>query len=107
LVNQLLQFLAAFDLGIDPALKLIGQNRAMNDRRVMPRQRIYKAGTIEFDRASIHCTIRNISERGAGLEVASPSGIPHEVTLNIVSRGVRHHCHIVWRREKRIGVAFW
>jgi hypothetical protein len=33
-------------------------------------------------------------------------GIPHEITLIIVSRRERQHCHIVWRKEKRIGVAF-
>jgi PilZ domain len=78
----------------------------MPERRIIPRQRIFKAGTIEFDGVGVECTVRNISEGGAGLEVASPAGIPHEITLNILSRGVRHHCHVVWRQKKRIGVAF-
>ena len=43
---------------------------------------------------------------GAALEVAIPVGIPHEVTLNILTRKVRQHCYIVWRKEKRIGLAF-
>lgn len=77
----------------------------MPERRIIPRQRTFKAGTIEFDGVGVECTVRNISEGGAGLEV-SPAGIPHEITLNILSRGVRHHCHVVWRQEKRIGVAF-
>jgi hypothetical protein len=78
----------------------------MNDRRTVFRHRVFKAGSIEFDRAKIDCTIRNISEIGAAIEVASPLGIPHEITLNILSRGVRHRGHIVWRQEKRIGIAF-
>lgn len=78
----------------------------MHERRTIPRQRILKAGTIEFDGRGVECTIRNISEGGAALEVASPLGIPHEITLNILSRGVRRHGHVVWRREKRIGVVF-
>jgi hypothetical protein len=78
----------------------------MHERRTIPRQRILKAGTIEFDGRGVECTVRNISEGGAALEVASPLGIPHEITLNILSRGVRRHCHVVWRREKRMGVAF-
>ena len=72
----------------------------------MLRRRVLKAGSIEFDRAGIDCTIRNISDVGAALEVASPIGIPHEITLNGLSSGVRHHCHVVWRQEKRIGVVF-
>jgi hypothetical protein len=78
----------------------------MEERRAAPRQRVFKAGTIEFDGAAIDCTVRNISDRGAGLDVASPRGIPHEVTLNILTRQVRQHCYVIWRNEKRIGVVF-
>ena len=78
----------------------------MHERRTRQRRRVFKAGTIEFDGIGIECTVRNISEVGAGVEVASPVGIPHEITLNILSRGASHHCHVVWRQEKRIGVAF-
>ena len=78
----------------------------MYERRTQPRQRVFKAGTIEFDGATVACTIRNISPIGAGIEVASPIGIPHEITLNIVSCQGRQHGYIVWRKEKRIGVAF-
>jgi hypothetical protein len=78
----------------------------MHERRAKPRQRVFKAGTIEFDGAGVDCTIRNRSAVGAALEVAIPVGIPHEVTLNILTRKVRQHCYIVWRKEKRIGLAF-
>ena len=78
----------------------------MEERRAKPRQRVLKAGTIEFDGGSIDCTVRNVSTTGATLDVASPVGIPHEITLNIVSCHQRQNCHIVWRKEKRIGVAF-
>ena len=78
----------------------------MEERRAKPRRRVLKAGTIEFDGSNADCTIRNMSPIGAALEVASPVGIPHEITLNIVSRHERQHCRIVWRQQKRIGVAF-
>ncbi len=78
----------------------------MYERRAQPRQRIFKAGTIEFDGAAVACTIRNISPIGAGLEVASPAGIPHEITLTIQSCQARKHGYIVWRKQRRIGVAF-
>ena len=78
----------------------------MEERRETPRQRVFKAGSIEFDGVAVDCTIRNISPLGAGIDIASPHGIPHEVTLNIVSRHERQHCYIIWRSEKRIGVAF-
>jgi len=78
----------------------------MEERRTTPRQRVFKAGSIEFDGAAVDCIIRNISPVGAGIEVASTLGIPHEVTLNIVTRHERQHCRIIWRGEKRIGVVF-
>jgi hypothetical protein len=58
----------------------------MEERRAAQRQRVFKAGTIEFDGSGIDCTIRDMSPAGAALDVASPAGIPHEITLNIVAR---------------------
>jgi len=78
----------------------------MNERRAAKRQRVFKAGTIEFDGSGVDCTIRNMSPIGAALDVASPVGIPHEITLNIASSHERKNCRIVWRKEKRIGVVF-
>jgi hypothetical protein len=78
----------------------------MEDRRAKHRQRVFKAGTIEFDGSGVDCTIRNMSPTGAALDVATPIGIPHEITLNIMSRDERQSCRIVWRKEKRIGVVF-
>jgi hypothetical protein len=78
----------------------------MEERRAKPRQRVFKAGTIEFDGGDVDCTIRNISPIGAALDVPTPMGIPHEITLNIVSRHERQTCRIVWRKQRRIGVAF-
>jgi hypothetical protein len=78
----------------------------MEERRAAQRQRVFRAGTIEFDGSGIDCTIRNMSPAGAALDVASPVGIPHEITLNIIARQKRQHCYIVWRKERRIGVVF-
>jgi PilZ domain len=95
-----------FGAVVHSTLKLFVQNNGMHERRAQPRKRVFKAGTIEFDGVGVDCTIRNISATGAGLEVVSPLTIPHEITLNIRSGEVRQHCYIVWRKEKRIGVAF-
>ena len=78
----------------------------MNEHRSAPRHRVLKAGTIEFRGAGIDCTVRNLSETGAALEVASPLGIPAEFDLVVMAEHSRRHCRVVWRKEKRIGVAF-
>jgi PilZ domain len=79
----------------------------MDDRRHCARRRVLKAAVIEFNRAGgISCTVRNVSERGACLGVASPLGIPDEFDLVVESDRLRHTCHVAWRSEKQIGVAF-
>jgi PilZ domain len=76
------------------------------ERRDNSRNRILKTGAIEFNGGAIDCVIRNISDSGAALDVASPVGIPDHFTLAILPDGSRHECRVAWRKEKRIGVAF-
>lgn len=78
----------------------------MSERRAAPRRRRLKAGTIEFGGGGIDCTLKNFSETGAQLEVVSPLYIPDRFTLFVLSDQFMRRCRIVWRREKRIGVAF-
>ncbi|KJC59326.1 pilus assembly protein PilZ [Bradyrhizobium sp. LTSPM299] len=78
----------------------------MNEHRGKSRHRVLKTGTIEFGGGAIDCTVRNISETGAALEVVTPLSIPDTFTLYVPSDQLKRQCRIVWRREKRIGVAF-
>lgn len=78
----------------------------MGEHRAAPRRRILKAGTIEFGGGGIDCTVRNISGTGAALEVVTPLFIPDRFTLYVASDQLKRRCHIVWRREKRLGIAF-
>jgi PilZ domain len=75
--------------------------------RGAPRRRVLKAGTIAFNKAGgISCTVRNISDTGACLEVASPIGIPDAFTLAINSDHMQYPCCVAWRSHNRVGVAF-
>jgi hypothetical protein len=78
----------------------------MDEKRTVPRHRKLKAGTIEFGGGGIDCIVRNMSETGAALEVVTPLFIPDRFTLFVPSDNFKKPCHIVWRKEKRIGVAF-
>jgi hypothetical protein len=81
-------------------------NDVMDETRIAPRRRMLKAGTIEFGGGGIDCTVRNISATGAALEVVTPLFIPDRFTLVMPSEPLKRPCHIVWRKEKRIGIAF-
>lgn len=79
---------------------------SLENSRAAPRQRVLKAGTIEFGGSTIDCVVRNISETGAALEVTSPVGIPAEFNLLIAGNIAKRPCQVVWVRQNRIGVAF-
>ena len=78
----------------------------MVDRRTSHRNRTYKAGTIDFGIGSFDCTVRNLSDKGASLETASPFGLPDRFNLHLASDGTRRACRVVWRRGQRLGVVF-
>ena len=79
----------------------------VHEHRTALRRRLLKAGKISFGGgAAFDCTVRNLSETGAALEVISPVGIPERFTL-VIDADHRHlTCRVVWRKETRIGVHF-
>jgi PilZ domain len=78
----------------------------VDEHRTAPRRRLLKAGRISFGGGTIDCTVRNLSETGAALEVSSPVGIPERFTLVIEPNHIHVPCRVVWRKETRIGVHF-
>src|SRR6185369_8385599 len=57
-------------------------------------------------RSTIDCTVRNLSEDGASLDVASPIGIPSRFHLMIVGEREPRECRQVWQAGKHLGVSF-
>ncbi len=78
----------------------------MDEKRSAPRHKVLKGGAIEFGGGVISCTVKNLAQAGAALEVASPVGIPDSFTLVIGADEARFVCQVIWRKEKRIGVEF-
>jgi hypothetical protein len=76
------------------------------ERRSVPRHKVLKGATIAFGGNGVECTVRNLSSRGAALDVANPVGLPPSFTLVIQTDQLIRRCRPVWRRDKRIGVAF-
>ena len=79
----------------------------MIERRVAKRHRVLKQGTLAFSGGGgADCTVRNISETGARIEIVTPVGLPASFTLVIAADCFLRHCHAVWSADRRIGVAF-
>ena len=79
----------------------------MNHGRIDPRKRVLKSGLIDLGAGgTISCVVRNLSEKGAALEVETPLFIPDRFTLLVQTEHLNRRCQIVWRKARRIGVAF-
>jgi hypothetical protein len=78
----------------------------MSENRRANRRRVLKGGTIEFDRSAYSCTVKNLSEVGAALELPYTAPVPTEFRLVIEADRVIRPCRVVWRKENRLGVEF-
>jgi hypothetical protein len=78
----------------------------MIEQRAVPRHKVFKAGVLAFGQAGVTCIVRNMSSAGACLEAEATAAIPRDFTLAIACDGLIRRCHVVWRKDRRIGVAF-
>ena len=76
------------------------------ERRAGPRKTVLMSGAIEFAGGTVNCLISNISISGAALEVTNPHDIPERFNLVFKADGTHIPCHVIWRQEERMGVAF-
>jgi len=78
------------------------------EKRRGPRARTLRAARIVFNqrRSVIDCTVRNLSAVGACLNVASTLGIPENFEVLLDVDTVPRACHVVWHKEKQLGVEF-
>ena len=77
------------------------------DRRNVQRHRTLKGARIVFNDgfSTFECTVRNLSEAGALVRVASVVGIPDSFQL-ILNDKQSFNCTVVWRHESELGVKF-
>ena len=76
------------------------------EKRTAQRHRVLKGGKIAFDGNDVECTVRNLSSKGAALELTSSVELPPSFMLVIEADQFVRRCHPVWSSNKRIGVAF-
>ena len=76
------------------------------EKRTVPRHKVFKGGTIAFDGNDLACTVRNLSSKGAAVDLASMASLPPSFMLVIERDQFIRRCHPVWSNDRRIGVAF-
>jgi PAS domain-containing protein len=80
----------------------------VQDRRKVARSRTLREGKILLNdrRSVIDCVVRNLSEAGACLQVASVVGIPPNFDLQIDHEAISRPCRMIWHAQNRIGIEF-
>ena len=77
----------------------------MDNSRQAPRLRMLQSGKIMLGTWGVPCTIRNLSETGACLEVQTSYGIP--ATFEFVMPDERRKtCKVIWLDGSKLGVQF-
>jgi hypothetical protein len=78
------------------------------ERRGGTRRRTLKGACVVFNNGwgAIACVVRNVSETGALLQVASTIGIPTEFALVFDDGGSTQQCMVRWRSQTSLGVRF-
>jgi hypothetical protein len=78
----------------------------VRDARHSLRHRVLKSGSIRFGDVAVPCVLRNLSTTGVALDIGQHGGIPDQFTLIVHAENKIHSCTVIWRKEKRLGVAF-
>ncbi|MGI9353486.1 MAG: PilZ domain-containing protein [Rhizobiaceae bacterium] len=83
------------------------EQAGFSEKRAAHRQRVLKTGTLLFNKgyASYDCTIRNLNEGGAMVEMGETTGIPQEFEFRMDGKNTIPSS-IVWRTRNRIGIRF-
>jgi len=79
---------------------------ALMNNRKNERHQVLETGTISFQGSKIDCAVHDISVGGAKLEIDSDTAIPDSFDLLMRNQSGKQRCHVVWRKQARIGVAF-
>jgi hypothetical protein len=76
------------------------------ERRAISRNPVLMSGAIKFAGSTINCLVRDMTISGAALDVTNPNDIPGHFNLVFKADSTQIPCHVIWRQEERIGVAF-
>jgi hypothetical protein len=80
----------------------------MHEQRQVRRNKTYLGGEIGFNRQipTTRCVIRNMSTRGALLQLDNVSSIPPIFEISIPSKGQSYRAKMLWQQLGRAGLAF-
>lgn len=81
--------------------------KSIEGRRA-PRVRTFLQARISYGDGAIStaCTVNQLSEVGARINLASTFSLPETFEVSIPLKGITRRARLVWRREDQIGIDF-
>jgi hypothetical protein len=76
----------------------------LSERRGVPRHNVIISGTVECGADTLSCMVRDVSAAGARVDLTDRAKLPTHFTL--IAEGSHLPCQLIWRDDRRIGVAF-
>jgi hypothetical protein len=79
----------------------------MQERRKLTRTRVLKGAKMLFGKFTVvDCIVRNLTNKGAGLEAESANDLPDRLDLTLDAGHSIRQCRLVWRKSNTAGVEF-
>ena len=79
----------------------------MQERRKLARTRVLKGAKMLLGKSSvIDCVARDLTNKGAGLDVQNTIGLPETVDLTLDAGHSIRRSRLVWRKLNKMGVEF-
>jgi hypothetical protein len=79
----------------------------MQERRKMTRTRVLKGAKFLLGKSSVRdCVVRNLTNAGAGVEVANTLDLPDDLNLTFDGNRTSRQCRLIWRKLNKTGVEF-
>ena len=79
----------------------------MLERRQFPRVNVFKGAKVVLaGRPPVSCTVRDLSNHGAGLQFRSTADLPAEFDLSLDTGGMVRQCRVAWQTRTNVGVSF-
>jgi len=78
----------------------------MRELRRLKRTQVVKQARIVTPDVAIACTVRDLTNMGAGLRVSAADCVPERFDLIFDSALFSRHCVVRWRSHEHVGVEF-
>ena len=84
----------------------VSEKRTAAKQRIAPRRAVVGPAVLKAPGLRVDCIIRDLSARGAKLEVAEAIPLPKEFNLWLVKANTSRHVRLKWRRRHFVGIEF-